>query len=202
MSISTTFRTAAVLAGVLLFAASHPVKAAGFRFEAEYESERDRRTHERSHAVTLKPGWEFAHDRFINLVELLIEREQAAHRDAEGSRERETKFFLRLRHSGNLAQSLSYYVRGGVGRNLGTERDFTYAYVEPGLNYELTDRWEWKLAVRHIDAIDGTDGERVRKFITGPSFNLGRQNEIELQYSRARGDKDLWSWSIGYLQRF
>ena len=195
-------RTAARLGGILLVAVCASANAQGFRFEVEYESERDRRTHDRSHAVTLKPGWEFAADRLINMVEVLIEREQAAHRDADGSRERETKFFVRLRHSGKLAESLSYYIRGGVGRVFSDERDFTYGYAEPGLNYELDDRWEWRIAVRQIDAIDGTAGERVRKFITGPSFNLSRQSEIDLQYTRGRGDKDLWSWSIGYRQRF
>jgi hypothetical protein len=141
--------TAGTLGAVVLLGACASAEAEGFRFEFEYESEHDRRTHQRAHAVSLKPGWQFPADHLINMVEFLVEREQGAHRDADGSRERETKFFLRLRHNGKLAESVSYYIRGGVGRSLGDGRNFTYAYVEPGVNYEINERWEWSAGLRH-----------------------------------------------------
>ena len=56
--------------------------------------------------------------------------------------------------------------------------------------------------VRFGDAIDGTGGERVLKYITGPSFALDKHNEIELRYVRATRDEDAWSVSIGYTYRF
>jgi hypothetical protein len=152
--------------------------------------------------VTAKPGWEFSKDSAINLVELLIERSEDAERDSEGAREKETKLFLRLRHARNFTEKASYYIRGGIGRNFNNERDFTYANIEPGLKYELSDRWEWTLGVRFIDAIDGTDGQRVRKYITGPSYAFDKANEVELRYARGTGDKDFTSWSLGFTHRF
>jgi hypothetical protein len=177
-------------------------QAEGPRLALEYELEKDRKNGIRSHAFSAKPGWEFARGSPISLVELLIERSQDAEHDESGFRQRETKLFLRVRHTGTFTHNLSYYVRGGIGRSFNNERDFAYANIEPGLKFELSDRWEWSLAVRFIDAIDGTDGQRVRKYITGPSFVIDKYKELELRYARGTGDKDLSSWSIGYVQRF
>jgi hypothetical protein len=190
------------LAGLLGVCACASAYAEGPRLSLELETERDRRSGIRSYAVSAKPGWEFSRGSPINLVELLVERSEDAERDELGFRERETKLFLRIRHVGQLTAKATYYIRGGVGRNLNNERDFTYANVEPGLKYELTDRWEWSFGVRFTDAIDGTDGQRVRKYITGPSYAFDKANEVELRYARGSGDKDLTSWSIGLVHRF
>jgi hypothetical protein len=190
------------LAGVLAVCTCIWAHAEGPRLAIELESEKDRNSGIRSYAVSAKPGWEFSRSSPVNLVELLIERSEDAERDEHGVRERETKLFLRARHVGNVTARASYYIRGGIGRNFNNERDFTYANIEPGLKYELTDRWEWTLAVRFIDAIDGTDGQRVRKYITGPSFAFDKANELELRYARGTGDKDLTSWSLGFTHRF
>jgi hypothetical protein len=190
------------LAGILAMCAYSWAQAAGPRLAMELESEKDRKTGIRNYAVSAKPGWEFPKSSPINLVELLIEHGQDTSRDEHGVRERETKLFLRLRHAGNVTTHASYYIRGGIGRNFNNDRDFTYANIEPGLKYELSERWEWTLGVRFIDAIDGTDGQRVRKYITGPSFALDKANELELRYARGSGDKDLTSWSLGFLHRF
>jgi hypothetical protein len=39
------------------------------------------------------------------------------------------------------------------------ERDFDYDYIEPGVDYELNERWEWTLGVRFGDSI-----RRVRPY--------------------------------------
>jgi hypothetical protein len=174
----------------------------GWRLGIEYELEKDRRTGIRNHAVTAKPGWEFAKDSPVNLVELLIDRNEDATADDDGVRAKETKLFLRVRHNRNLTAHISYYIRGGVGRSFNNQRDFMYGYVEPGLKYELTERWEWTFAVRFINALDGMDGQRVRKYITGPSFALTPRDEVEFRYVRGSGDKDVWSWAVGYVRRF
>jgi hypothetical protein len=176
--------------------------AEGFRLGIEYELEKDRRTGIRNHEVSLEPGWQFPKSSPIDLIELLIERNRDARADDEGFRARETKLFLRLRHMGELTPNSSYYVQGGAGRSFNNEKNFWYAYIEPGLTYELTERWEWMLGVRVGDAIDGTRGERALKYITGPSFALDKHNEIELRYFRAKRDEDAWSVSIGYTYRF
>jgi hypothetical protein len=183
----------------LLCAAAH---AQGPRLGLEYELEKDRRSGIRNHAATVEPGWEFAKGSPLDVVELLIDRNQDARADDEGFRARETKLFLRLRHKGSLTENSSYYLRGGFGRSFNNERNFNYAYVEPGLKYEFDDRWEWTLGARFGDAIDGTAGERIRKLITGPSYSFDKQNEIELRYIRARGDEDAWAVSVGYVRRF
>ena len=178
------------------------VQAEGARLGIEYEWEKDRRSGIRNHAVTLKPGWEFAKDSPINLIELLIDRNEDASAETDGVRARETKLFLRLRHNRDFMENASYYVRGGVGHSFNKQRDFSYGYIEPGLKYQMSERWEWTFAARFINAIDGTDGQRVRKYITGPSFALSKRDELELRYARGSGDKDVWSLSLGYLHRF
>ena len=176
--------------------------AEGPRLGLEYELEKDRKTRIRNHAVTLQPGWEFAKDNPLNLVELLIDHNEDERASDDGSRARETKLFLRLRHKRSLTENFSYYLRGGVGRSFNNEHSFNFAYIEPGLKYELNARWEWTLGVRFGDALNGKDGERVRKYITGPSFALDKRNELEFRYVRAHGDDDAWSLALGYVHRF
>jgi hypothetical protein len=176
--------------------------AEGPRLGVEYDFEKDRRTGIRNHEVSLQPGWQFPASSPIDLIELLIERNRDARADDEGFRSRETKLFLRLRHTGELTRSAGYYVQGGAGRSFNNERNFWYAYVEPGLTFELSERWEWMFGIRVGDSIDGTRGERVLKYITGPSFAIDKRNEIELRYLRARRDEDAWSVSLGYTHRF
>lgn len=189
------------LALVVLLACS-VANAAGPRIGLEYEREKDRRSGMTSNAFTVETGWEFEKDSLINLVELSVERSRDAEADSTGFRERETKVFLRLRHNRMLNDLVGYYLRGGVGRSFNNERDFSYAYIEPGLKFEFNDRWEWTVGLRQIDSIDGTSGQRVRKFITGPSFNLDKNNEFELRYVKGHGDKDVRSWQVGYTYRF
>jgi len=177
-------------------------QAEGLRIGFEYESERDNKTEIMNDAITLKPGWEFAGDSLINLVELLIERNQDAIADSPGFRARETKLFLRFRHNRKFNDSIGCYIRGGVGRSINNQQNFNYAYIEPGLKYEFKERWEWTLAVRESNSIDGTTGQHVRKYITGPSFSLDKSNEIEIRYVRGFVDKNLTSWQIGYTHRF
>ena len=176
--------------------------ADGARIGFEYEREKDNKSGIKNDAFTVKPGWEFSKDRIINLVELSIERNRDAGTDSAGFRARETKVFVRLRHNRKLNDSVGYYVRGGVGRSFNNQRDFSYAYIEPGLKLEFNDRWEWTLALREIDSIDGMPGQRVRKFIAGPSYSLDKRNEIELRYVKSSGDKDVQSWSLGFVHKF
>ena len=187
--------------GAIALCVAACANAEGFRLGIEYELEKDRATGIRKHEVSLQPGWEFQNGP-IDLVELLIERGRDARADEEGFRARETKLFLRLRHEGELASAMSYYLQGGAGRSFNNEKNFWYAYVEPGLTLELGPRLQWMFGVRVGDAIDGANGQRILKYITGPSFTLDKRHEIELQYQRARRDEDAWSVSIGYVHRF
>jgi hypothetical protein len=188
--------------GLVVLLACGAAHADGARIGLEYESEKDNNTGVRNDSVTLKPGWEFSEDSLVNLVELLIERGRDAEADSSGVRARETKLFVRLRYNRNYNESIGYYIRGGVGRSFNDQQDFNYAYIEPGLKYRFNEKWEWLLGVREIDSIDGTDGQHVRKYITGPSYNLDKNNELELRYTKAHGDKDLESWQLGYTHRF
>ena len=188
--------------GLMVLFAYGAAHADGARIGLEYESEKDHKTGMMNDAVTLKPGWEFSKDSLVNLAEFLIDRNQDANADSNGLRARETKLFVRLRYNRKFNDSLAYYIRGGVGRSINNQRNFNYAYLEPGLKYELNERWEWTLAFREINSIDGTGGQHVRKFITGPSFGFNKQNELEFRYIRGYGDKDLKSWQIGYTHKF
>jgi len=189
-------------AGLVLLFICGAAHADGARIGLEYESEKDNNTGMMNDSFTLKPGWEFSKDSLINLVELSIDRNQDAHADSNGLRARETKLFVRLRHGRNFNDSIAYYIRGGVGRSINNQRNFSYGYIEPGLKYEFNARWEWTMAFREINSIDGTNGQHVRKFITGPSFSVDKSNEFEFRYVKGSGDKDLKSWQVGYTHRF
>lgn len=188
--------------GLVVLFAHGAAHADGARIGLEYESEKDNRTGMMNDAITVKPGWEFSKDSLINLAEFLIDRNQDANADSSGLRARETKLFVRLRHSRNFREDIGYYIRGGVGRSINNQRNFNYAYIEPGLNYKLNETWEWTLAFREINSIDGTDGQHVRKYVTGPSFSFDKSNEIELRYIKGYGDKNLTSWQVGYTHKF
>lgn len=188
--------------GLLILFACNAAHAAGARIGLEYEHEKDNKSGIRNHALTVKPGWEFSKDSVINLIELSIERNRDADADSSGIRAKETKLFLRLRHNRSINDSFAYYIRGGVGRSINDQRNFNYGYIEPGLKYKFSEVWEWTVAIREIDSIDGTRGQHVRKYITGPSFSVDKNNEIELRYVKGHGDKDVNSWSLGYTHKF
>jgi len=188
--------------GLVVLFAYGAARADGARIGLEYESEKDNKTGMMNDAVTVKPGWEFSKDSLINLVEFLIDHNQDANADSSGLRARETKLFVRLRHNRNFNDSLAYYIRGGVGRSINNQKNFNYAYIEPGLKYAFNEKWEWTLAFREINSIDGTGGQHVRKYITGPSFSFDKNNEIEFRYIKGYGDKDLKSWQVGYTHKF
>jgi len=188
--------------GLIALLACGAAQAEGLRIGLEYEFEKDRKTGMRSDAVGFEVGWEFSKDSLINRVELLLDHSRDRNADSDGFREKEAKVFVRLLHSRSFTDSLAYYVRGGVGSSLNNEDGFTYAYIEAGLKYEIGTRWEWTAGLREINAIDGTGGERVSKFITGPSFSFDKNNEVELRYVRAFRDKDARAWQLGYTHKF
>ena len=109
---------------------------------------------------------------------------------------------MRIRHDGSLTENIDYYVRGGSGRSYNNQRNFNLAYIEPGIEYKLGHHWAWTVAFRQINSIDVTDGQRVRKIITGPSFDFDKNNELEFRYSKSNGDKDLKSFVFEYVHKF
>jgi hypothetical protein len=176
--------------------------AEGPRLGIEIEREKNRHSRVVSYGAGMQPGWQFASGNVIDRVELLIDRSLDERANAWREREHETKVFLRIRHKGKATESVAYYVRGGVGRSVGAEQSYNYAYIEPGLKYELGRGWEWTLGFREIDSIDGTAGEHVHKLITGPSYSFDRHHEVELRYSHGWGDKRVRAWSLEYVYKF
>jgi len=176
--------------------------AEGPRLGLEYESERDNNTGMDNHAFTVIPGWDFPDERIINSVELLVERNADVRADSDGIRARETKLFVRLRHNGEFTDRFGYYVRGGAGRSYNRERDFDYAYVEPGLEYKLSEHWPLTVAVREIGSIDGTPNQHANKFIIGPGFEPDEHNEFELRFVKGSGNSNDRSWVVEYVHKF
>lgn len=169
----------------------------------EYESEKDRNSKITNQALSIIPGWNFAEDSPISRVELLIEHNRDDSAGAGGQVARENKLFVRLRHDGEVAENLDYFVRGGVGRAYNnSHRDYSYAYVEPGLEFKFAPRWEFVLAYRVIDAIDQTKGQRVNKVSFGPSFLLDEHNELEARFVRAHGDQSSSAILLEYVHSY
>ena len=168
----------------------------------EFEAERNNGSGIRNNAVDIVPGWEFSEKSPISRVELLIERNRDNRADGDGITAKENKLFVRIRHDGDINDSLGYYIRGGVGRSFNQERDFNFAYVEPGIEYKFAPRWGWTLAFRDVDSIDAVGGQHVRKLLTGPSLDLDERNELEVRYIRGRGDEDLTAWAVEYVHKF
>jgi len=187
---------------LILLLAYGPVHAEGFLMGLEYESEKDTKTGITNRGLSVIPGWEFSKENLINRVEVLLEHNKDTSADSDGFTRKENKVFLRLRHDGEISDRVEYYVRGGVGRSFNDERNFNYAYVEPALVFKLSERWEWALAFRESNSIDGTAGEHVGKFITGANFDLDKNNEIELRYVQGSGDEKARSWLVEYVHRF
>jgi hypothetical protein len=177
-------------------------RASGPMVGVEIESEKNNRSGISNHAVEIVPGWEFPEESLISRVELLIERNQDTRADADGVLARENKLFVRLRHDGELTDTLGYYIRGGAGRSFNNEHSFNFAYVEPGIEYKLTPKWAWTLAIRNSNSIDGTAGQHITQIRTGPSFDIDPKNELEFLYARGRGDADLTSWIVEYVHKF
>lgn len=177
-------------------------RAAGPLVGLEFESEKNNDSGIINRAVDIVPGWEFAEDSFINRIELLIDRNQDATADDAGVLAKENKLFLRLRHDGDFSDTLGYYVRGGIGRSFNNQRSFNFAYIEPGIEYKLSQKWAWTVAVRETNSIDGAAGHHVAQLRTGPSFDLDRNNEFELLFVKGNGDANLTSWVLEYVHKY
>lgn len=174
-------------------------QAEGARIGLELESEKDNRSGLTNHAITVIPGWEFSEGSLISRVELLVEHNRDTKADSSGVTARENKYFVRIRHDGELSDHIGYYVRGGIGHSDNNDQNFNFAYVEPGVEYKLDDHWAWTLAYREINSIDGTNGEHVGKLYVGPSFDMNKNNEFELRYVRGYGDQNVTSWVFEYV---
>jgi hypothetical protein len=168
----------------------------------EFESEKNNKSGITNHAVDIVPGWEFSEKNLINRVELLIERNKDTSADADGVTAKENKLFLRIRHDGDFTDTLGYYIRGGIGRSFNNERNFNYAYIEPGIEYKFAEKWAWLAALRETNSIDSTDGHRITQFRTGPTFDLDKSNELEFLYVKGNGDASLTSWVVEYVHKF
>jgi hypothetical protein len=190
------------LVAVALWLACGFARAEGPLIGLEFESEKNRASGITNHAVDIVPGWEFADDRIINRVELLIERNQDTSSDADGVTAKANQLFVRLRHDGDFNDTLGYYVRGGIGRNFNNERSYNFAYIEPGIEYKLSPKWAWTLALRETNAIDSAAGHHITQFRTGPSLDIDKGNELEFLYTRGHGDEDLASWVVEYIHKF
>jgi hypothetical protein len=177
-------------------------QAGGAQIGLELESEKDNRSGLTNHAVTLSPGWEFSEESPISRVELLLEHNEDTKANSDGVTAHENKFFVRVRHDGELSDRLDYYVRGGIGRSNNNEHNFNYAYVEPGMEYKLSEHWEWTVSYREINSIDGTSGQHVGEIHFGPSFDMDKNNEFELRYVRGHGDKSLTTWEFEYAHKY
>jgi hypothetical protein len=188
-----------VIALLLISGVAH---ASGPLVGVELESEKDNKSGITNHALTIAPGWEFPEENLINRVELLIERNQDNRADSDGIRANENKLFVRIRHDGDITDNFGYYIRGGVGRSFNNQQNFNFAYIEPGIEYKFTQQWAWAAAFREINSIDGLGGQHVGKFITGPSFDLNKNNEFEVRYAKGNGDKDLTSWEFEYVHSY
>jgi hypothetical protein len=176
--------------------------AEGGRVGFELEFAKYDQTGVRNRAATVAPGWDFAAGSLISSVELLVEKNRDMAVDGDGVRASEDKLFLRLRHDGEIADRLDYYVRGGVGHSSNSVQDFRYAYVEPGVEYEFADRWSWAVAYRGVNSIDGVQGQRSRELYLGPSVDMGKHNEFEFRYGRATGDHNVKLWVLEYVHKF
>jgi hypothetical protein len=187
---------------IALWLVCSAARAAGPLLGLEFESEKNRNSGITNHAVDIVPGWEFSEESLISRVELLIDTNRDTSADADGFTAKENKLFLRLRHDGDFNDKLGYYIRGGVGRSFNNERDFNFAYIEPGIEYKLTQKWAWLLAVRETNSIDSVKGHHVTQFRTGPSVDLDKDNELEFLYTRGSGDESLSSWLIEYVHKF
>ena len=190
------------LTGIALLLICALARAEGPLLGFEFESEKNVNSGITNHGVQIIPGWQFSDESLIHRVELLIDRNQDTARDADGVQARESKLFVRIRHDWDFAENLGYYVRGGVGRSFNNQRNFNYAYIEPGIEFRFMHRWAWIVAFREINSIDGVSGQHVALFRTGPSFDLDKNNEIEIRYARGSGDARLRSWEFEYAHKF
>jgi hypothetical protein len=190
------------LAGLALLALCAATRAEGPQFAAEYETLKYRDTGIRNQAFSLIPGWTFPEDRFLSRIELLLEGNQDDRADVNGMRFTETKAFVRLRHAGNLTDKLGYYVRGGLGHSFNNERNYSYGYIEPALEYSFDERWDGVIGYRRTSAIDGTPGQRLGEIRLGPDWNITRNHTLEVRYVRGNGDVRETTWVLEYVYRF
>lgn len=192
-----------LLAAMLLASIASTTQAEPGRLRLGIELEHERAAGGNGHAdsLTLIPGikWEQG---WLTMGEILL---QAGREDEHGETSSERKLGLRLRKDLALAPGLKVSLRGLLGRAFATERNVSYAYIEPAFKYRI-QVLEWTVGVRAVRSIDGSKGQDRNKFRFGPSLELSPRDEIEFRWVRSwdthSGKRDSDAGIVEYVRKF
>ena len=168
-------------------------------FEIEHERTADKAWH--ANSLSLTPGLTWQQG-WINRAEIQIQTELESE---SGEHHTEQKLGFRLRHDFHISPDAKVVIRGLVGRAFSAQEDFSYAYVEPALKYGFDD-FELTIGYRVVRAIDGSKGHDLNKLRLGPSFDLGRNDEIEFRWVRSwdadTGEHASDAYSIEFVHKY
>jgi hypothetical protein len=168
---------------------------------AEYENLKYQDSGIHNNAWSVIPGLRWSDDHFISRAELLLEANQDTQANNTGFRFHEQKVFMRLRHSGEITEDLGWYVRGGVGYSWNNERNYSYGYIEPALEYSFSPAFDGVMGYRHTNALDHAPGQRLGELRFGPDWNINKHHTLEVRYVIGRGDTPGRTWVLEYVYR-
>lgn len=187
--------TSIILLSSLLMMLSTESFAAEIAFE--YEAEKEKATGVWSDTLYVMPKFEI-NQPLADSVEILLGRSQ----DRSGENTTANTLGVRLRKNAELSNNLEGFARIAVAKSFSDRGDWSWAYVEPGIEYKLSHNWSLGLSDRLQNSIDGSANRRTNSLRIGPNYEIDQNSELEMRYISTSGDYDSESYMVEYGLHF
>jgi hypothetical protein len=186
----------ACLLGILT--AHSVVAAAEYGIALEYEAEKEKVTGDWSDTAYIIPSFTVTNSPVLNKVELLLGYSQPRASGAASA----TALGVRLRKDFAVARNVNGFVRAAVGHSTITGADYSWGYIEPGLEVKINRTFGFAISDRVQNSIDGKRGMSVSSLRVGPNIELDEYSELELRYISTTGDYESESYMAEYRVNF
>lgn len=132
-----------------------------------------------------------------------------AFRTSNGNATNSNRFEIGATYSVPVADSVSGYIRGGLGYTYGglvntpvSGNDYTYFAVEPGINYTINKTWIVGASCRFRDAFSDSVQAETHQAKFGAAYALTDASSLTASFGRSWGDAQYNSLNLGYAFKF
>ncbi len=188
-------KSIAILLGSFMMMLSSASFAAGIAFE--YEAEKEKATGVWSDTLYVMPKFDI-NQPLVDSVEILLGRSQ----DRSGEKTTANTLGIRLRKNAELSDKFEGFARIAIAKSFSDAGDWSWAYIEPGIEYKLSHSWSFGLSDRLQNSIDGSANRRTNSLRVGPNYEISHNSELEMRYISTSGDYDSESYMIEYSLHF
>tara|TARA_B100000902_G_scaffold91805_1_gene95275 strand:- start:1504 stop:2097 length:594 start_codon:yes stop_codon:yes gene_type:complete len=120
----------------------------------------------------------------------------------DSSTDNDQRAEIALIASKKIMGPVSLYTRGGAGFKMTRNKSHEYWHIEPGLKYNLSNKWSIKGGVRFRDSFDSIYEQTDVTYKAGVSYKLDKNNSIGVGSKFKRGDSQYNAIGVSYKVNF